>query len=186
MRPRMIEKAAVIALVGSALASGSAAGCQCFTVTAEEAGVEVRSDDDIRATFAEEMKGSEFFLGTVVGLETVLVPRQRGGGDDLLVVALLEVEELWVGEKAWRKEVYTSAASTACGVAFRIGAKFIVEADLIGQSEMQESELPAAASWTNRCRTESYSPEAYEKEMTWYQKFTEPWEPRVKRVQPAT
>lgn len=185
MRLRMIEKAAVIALIGSALASGTAAGCQCFTVTAEEVGVEVRSDDDIRSTFAEEMKGSEFFIGTVVGLETVVVPRQRGGGEDLLIVAMLEVDELWVGERVWRKEVYTSAASTACGVAFRIGAKFIVDADLIGQSEMQESELPAAASWTNRCRTESYSLEAYEKKVTWYQKFTEPWEPEVKRVQPA-
>ncbi|KAB2968498.1 MAG: hypothetical protein F9K18_02730 [Thermoanaerobaculia bacterium] len=125
---------------------------------------------------------SEFFVGTVVAAEHLNIPKPGEFSDELYLVATIEVEELWYGDHSWRKEVYTSAFPTACGVIFKVGEKFIVESELIGETELKTSELPKAASWTDSCQTKPFSPEVYQEKTEWLKDFASPWKPHAKRI----
>ena len=161
--------------------AGVAWACSCAVVHLDLPGP-APTEDELLSYIEELNERSELFVGTVLTVDHVRVSLPHSSRSELLLVATLEVQELWIGERAWRKEVYTSAHTSACGVSFEVGESYVVESDRIEWSDLRGTELPRGASWAERCRTTPYSPEGLQESTAWLPESLPSWSPTTERV----
>ncbi len=94
----------------------------------------------------------EFFVGTVIDVRIIKVPTGEKDSFQLVNVAQLIVDRLWLGKHQWRKTVYTSHYGTACGIDFKVGEKYLIQSEEDHEllTQLQLSEIESDAIITNR------------------------------------